>query len=344
MAGMAGQQNFNDLNLNKVNLLHFINKISYGSTPWITTFETAIPRCTETMNCHKGVAPDFSVLKGNRIVEHSLGVLARDSCKKLIALSACALGIQRDLLQHFPKYEKIINKKLQVIHPPQTLFVNDFSEKNISIDETTRLLFIGNSFFRKGGMEILQTLRRIKDKSSYDFNLIIISSLSIDNYARHEGPREVSEAKKMIHENSEWIKFYSTIPYHNVIELMKKSHLALLPTWADTYGFSVLECQASGCPVISTDVRALPEINNDEIGWVINVPKNRLGEAIYATIEQREIMKKTIEHGLEEEVTKILRDRKCILRKSKATISHIKKNHSPERYANKIYTIYKESG
>jgi len=49
--------------------------------------------------------------------------------------------------------------------------------------------------------------------------------------------------------------------------------LALLPTCAETHGDVVLEAQANGCPVITTDIRTLPEINPSEIGYLIEVPK-----------------------------------------------------------------------
>ena len=35
-----------------------------------------------------------------------------------------------------------------------------------------------------------------------------------------------------------------------------------------------MEFQACGLPRITTDVRALPEINNDKYGWLIQVAKN----------------------------------------------------------------------
>lgn len=333
---------FYDMDLNKVDFLHFMNVVSYGSTPWITTYETVVPRYFETLNCHKGPNPDYSILKESRVIEKAIAALAKEPCRKIIALSECALEMQKSLLQYFPMYGDKIEDKLTVIHPPQPLFVNDFLEKNIPIDNTIRFFFIGRSFFRKGGLEILRAFKNIKDKYNFDIELIIVSSLEIDNYAAHEGTKEVDEAKKLISKNSNWIKFYSAISDYQVVELMKQSHVALLPTWADTYAYSVLECQASGCPVISTDVRALPEINNEKIGWIIHVPKNRFGEALYTTIEHREIMKQTIEQGLEEIIIKIFNDRRCIIKKSRNAIAHIKENHLPDNYANKICAIYNE--
>ena len=63
-----------------------------------------------------------------------------------------------------------------------------------------------------------------------------------------------------------WISYVPKLTNNETLELMKKSHIGLLPTYADTYGYSVLEFQAAGCPVITTNVRALPEINNNNLG------------------------------------------------------------------------------
>ena len=57
--------------------------------------------------------------------------------------------------------------------------------------------------------------------------------------------------------------FYHKILFNSeVMNILKNTHVGLLPTYADTYGYSVLEAQSFGCPVITTNIRAMPEINN----------------------------------------------------------------------------------
>lgn len=124
---------------------------------------------------------------------------------------------------------------------------------------------------------------------------------------------------------------------------MLNSHVGLLPTWADTFGFSVLEFQATGCPVISTDIRALPEINNNDIGYLIKVPKNEDGEGLYMTEAQRNVMSQTVQKGLEDAVLKIFEDKEQIAIKSDRSIANVAKSHSPVDYADKIRTIYLEA-
>ena len=82
---------FRDFDLNRVDLLHFFNTISFGTTPWITTFETLVPRYSSTFGCHQGESPDFLPLTGDKKIRRALQALRTASCRKLIALSR--LGI-----------------------------------------------------------------------------------------------------------------------------------------------------------------------------------------------------------------------------------------------------------
>ncbi len=110
------------------------------------------------------------------------------------------------------------------------------------------------------------------------------------------------------------------MPNQQVLELLKTCDVGLLPTYADTYGFSALEAQSAACPVISTDVRALPEINNTEVGWLINVPKNELGEAYYQTPEDRQVLSERIQSGLEHIIRGIVQEPTTIAKKGQAAL------------------------
>src|SRR5262249_18051285 len=141
---------------------------------------------------------------------------------------------------------------------------------------------VGNHFFRKGGMEVLRAFDVLLGKN-FPIKLTIISTFAIDqvwpNQDRIEFLAKLQEAKSIISLHPDCILHCSGLPNSEVIKLLKQTHVGLLPTWAETYGYFVLEAQACGCPVISTDIRALPEINNAECGWLIKVPKYDLGFA-----------------------------------------------------------------
>ena len=254
----------------KVDLIHFFNTISYASMPWISTFESFLPRFQELYTYHHG---ENRKITNHKKVEKALKQIASDHCKKIIALSECSKNIQLDFLGNFPEYLEPIADKLEVIHPPQPLLIDSVEQKNYSGNKLT-FIFLGGSFHRKGGPEIYRVFNKLRKK--YDFNLIIISRFLKENYATFETDSDINQMRELI-SSSDWIEYHSFLPNPEAMELLKRCHVALLPTWADSYGYTLLEFQAAGCPVISTNVRAMPEINNDSVGWMIDIPKNNLG-------------------------------------------------------------------
>lgn len=325
---------FNDFGLNHVDVVHLFNSISYANIPWVTSFETLVPRFRQALHPQK--EKGWSEKK----VQRGLKVLAGKNCKKVIALSACSAGFERDLLSRYPEYQEIIERKLMILHPGQPLIVEKYDQKLINQTGKVRFIFVGSAFFRKGGREIVEVLKSLRTEHGYDLELILITSFKIENYATFETNEDVRYYQKLVSENADWIVHYPALPNQEVLELMKTSHVGLLPSHADTYGYSVLEFQSAGCPVISTDVRALAEINNEKVGWIIHVPKNRLGEAKYATLEERQILSTSIRKGLEIAIHEIFADRTTISTKGIKALERIRAEHSPADRAVQLKNIY----
>ncbi len=329
---------FFDFDLNRVDTLHFFNGISYGKTPWISTFETILPRFDDVLPILNGgeIPGEFGKVR----LYKALDALASDACKKIIALSECNAAMQRYILSLFGEYTSDIENKLVVLPPPQSLLVSRFSDKQLDVSNKIKFMFVGASFLRKGGMEILETFQKLREQYRYEIDLTIVSSLRIDHYAIKETPEDVRKAKRIVDENPDWIHHYPTLPNRDVVALMTKSHIGLLPTYADSYGYAVLEFQAAGCPMITTDIRALPETNSNEKGWLIDVPKNRFGEAMYGTKDDRRLISDAIRTGLDETIHQIFADREIIVRKAEQTIEYIRTHHNPEEYAEKLHKLY----
>ncbi|WP_214172954.1 glycosyltransferase family 4 protein [Citrifermentans pelophilum] len=326
-------------NFNGVDLYHFFNTVSFTARPWVSTFESLIPRYSELMVDTKDGGISFP-RTGN--LERAMKAIASDNCKKIIALSDCTKMMQEKLIRLFPEYEGRIKDKLCTLHPPQRLFIGSFAEKGIGTDSVIRFMFVGRDFVTKGGLEILATFKTLVEEHRLPIKLVVVSSLGAEGYARHATDNELEAARRTLNE-SEWIEYYESLPNYDVIKLMIGSHVGLLPTWADTYGYSALEFQSAGCPVISTDIRALPEINNDEVGYLIKVPKKDYGEGLYKTESDRLFMAETIKKGLVSAVLSIFADLSQIETKSNLSIRNIVRNHDPVDYANRLKQIYQEA-
>lgn len=333
---------FDDFELNKVEILHFSNGISYGRTPWVSHFETLLPRFSGLMQRYNGKIKN--PIKLTPLIQRGFAALQSPSCKRIIAWSQSAANIQSDLLTELPFEEReTILKKMVVLHPPQELLVESPLQKQYSSFDPIRFILVGSGFFRKGGLETLKAFEKLVKNEGAPIKLVIVSSLRLEPYAARETEVEKDWAVRFIEENSDWIEYYSSLPNDKTIELIKKCDIGLLPTYADSYGFSVLEAQACGLPVISTDVRALPEINNTDIGWIIRVPKNDLGEALYFTAEDRERLSQQIQAGLEAIIHNIVADPSVIFEKAVKSIERIREMHDPTVYAQKLRAIYQDA-
>jgi glycosyltransferase involved in cell wall biosynthesis len=333
---------FNDFGINKVDVIHLFNDISYGTSPWVVSFETVVPRFNESNRLVHAPKNDTD-LKGHKSTYKALKALSGSSCKKIIALSECNLQMQKTFLSHFPEYYKKIVPKLVCLHPPQKVLVNSWDEKSISITGDIHFMFVGGQFFGKGGREILEVFQELRKEKGYHLKLTIISSLQTDTYASNTSVKDVALALSSIEANKDWIRHHHYLPNNEVIEIMKSAHVGLLPTYADTYGYSVLEFQACGCPVITTNVRALPEINNNAIGWLIPVKKHASGEGYYASDDERKGMSKLIKAGLKNAVLEIMEHKALPITKGNGALKHIRENHSPEVFEEKLTKIYLEA-
>jgi glycosyltransferase involved in cell wall biosynthesis len=308
----------------KDSIIHYFNGINLGKQKWISTFETFLPRLGNI---------SFPII--NLAVKR----MASNNCKKLIALSECTYNIQKKyLLSYYPQYSELILRKMIVLHPPQAPLV-DSSIKIMDLGLV--FTFVGNEFFRKGGREVLQVFKVFHEKG-YVFRLNIISNCSPDEYASNTTSLDVTNLKIYLNNLPSSIKFLGSIPNDQVIELFKESHVALLPTYADTYGYFVLEAQACGCPVITTDIRALPEINNESCGWLITVPKDENGNGLLRNSEERIQFSQIVQKSLYKIVEDILNNPLIIPTKGEAALSRIKNDHDPKKHSERLLSIYRE--
>lgn len=322
-------------------ICHFFNCVNHSSkTPWVISVESGVPWSMPVIRCVENKEPDFSVIANDQYVIDRIKNLASPNCLGLLALSKCTEHIEIEIIQQFPLYEEIIKKKLVTLHPPQELIIKDISEKGLTWekDEVFTFLFVGNDFYRKGGREILSVLAEMHEK--HHFKLILISSMRIDEKRYILTEQDEEDAHKIIQENSDWIDFYPGLPNCEVLEKMKHSHVCLLPTWMDTYAYSVLESQACGTPLITTSLRALTEINNSEVGWLIDVPVNRLNNPLHNTISQRNTFQKMLIDGLKDKIEYVLTHRDEVRQKSHSCLERIDREHNPKTYADKLEIVY----
>tara|TARA_B110000211_G_scaffold141165_1_gene161305 strand:+ start:1098 stop:2294 length:1197 start_codon:yes stop_codon:yes gene_type:complete len=319
-----------------VDLIHLFNSISYGNENWGVTFETIVPCHNKEKTLNFLQKSDDEYIRTKLLKE--IKILASDKCKFIIAISNSTFEIQKKMVSFYPKYEKIILNKMHVLHPAQEVYLEQYSKPNINLG--INFMFVGSEFFCKGGIEILNVFEKIKDKYK-NFSLILVGSLDRLNGRSILSKKEKERFIKIINSNKQRIKYYHQLPNKEVLKLMKNTaHVGLLPTHADTYGYSVLEFQSTGCPVISSNLRSLNEINNDDCGWLIEVPKSNLGEAFSFTPLEIENIQNIIEDQLKTFFINILEKPEIIKTKGEKSLDRIRKNHSPKEFSETLAKMY----
>lgn len=240
-----------DYSGNKLDLIHYFNQINFGDVPFVVTYETIAPRFWNKISFNKGV-----------------DILLSDKCIQIIAMSKSCFDIQQGALKSLSDSDKkLLLDKTCILHPPQELLPNRIDRfDNISC---LKLIFVGRDFINKGGIPMLKALKNMVSRD-YPIKLYLVSSLNIIDNTTNSTQQDVEWVKAFILDNSDWIVHYHSLPNYQVLSLLSECHLGLLPTLAETYGYSVLEMQAAGVPVISTNIRALSEIN--KINWLISLP------------------------------------------------------------------------
>ena len=303
-----------------VEIIHTFNTVCKTDKPWCASFETSMPRVwTETQE-----EKDYFI--------QLAACMKKPNCKKLYALCRNAYEIQeRTLLSMLaPEDVERIMKKTEVLHPPQKVLVSEREFEQKHHTDKIHFIFIGRTFFFKGGREIVQVLSEFEDL--YDFKLTLISSLMYDDYFTHTSYEEMVECREIIR-NKKWIEYYETLPNEQVLEKCKQANVGLLPSVGDTYGYSVLEMQAAGCPVITTNIRAFPEINNDECGWICSLPVNELG---FCTVDDAKDWPPILREELRRCFQAIFDHPESIREKGRKALERIHKMHDPYRYQEKL--------
>ncbi|ELY1860944.1 glycosyltransferase family 4 protein [Serratia marcescens] len=327
-----------------IDAFHFFNHTGLIKNKWISTFETIIPRVPEVMDVHRN--PDG---KNNYEKNEKIGILlsaiAESNCLSVLALSQSAYDIQVAMLDEYPTFAASIKSKMRIVHPPQQLLVAAVTDKPVDSDRI-KLIFVGRDFYRKGGAEIVLAISELVESgtiSADDIDVTLIGDLSKrDNYVHGEFKDDMQfyERIEFLVKDLSCISHFASLPNEQVMKKFISSHIGLLPTWGDTYGYSVLEMQACGCPVITTSVRALTEINPSESGWMIDVPCNKFKEIVISNYDDKEEIRNIIITGIKKNITNAVADKRAISDKAQASIERIKNAHAPDAYFKLINTIY----
>ena len=118
------------------------------------------------------------------------------------------------------------------------------------------LVFSGRINKEKGILELIEAMNQLADYSQIDLMVLGSSFYGNVNNANEFAQTLKSKAEPL----KDRITFTGFIPYSDMPNYLKKADVAVIPSvWDDPFPTTVLEAQAMGLPIISTQRGGIPE-------------------------------------------------------------------------------------
>ena len=247
----------------KFDLFHTYNGILVNDRPWVVEVESHFPRFGPMQQTHP-------------LYRWGLRRLAGRDCKWIIYTSDHARLNNMDKLTA----AGVDPTKLKVVYRA----VEQYEPLPMERQAFT-IIFAGNGFYRKGGVELLKAFQRL-DRA--DARLVLVSSLEVD-WAVRPDAATVSWVERTIREDPR-IELHSQLPHHSVMQLMRRAHVFVSTTYADPFNNTVLEAMGARLPIISSRTSSIPEMVQDGgNGWLLDVagiPGDTIADQIAARLGQ----------------------------------------------------------
>lgn len=237
-----------------ISLYHTYNSVVATNKPWVVEVESLFPRYGD-------------LDQSSRRYKWGINKIRNRNCKKILFTSQFSFEMNRTRFED----NGIDPSKLQVVYRAIERYTNTSRQ-----EKTFNILFAGNGFYRKGGLELLQAFSQFKHPEA---RLTIISSMEVD-WKVFPSESEVEFANKTIL-NDPRIQLIANIDHTSVVEEMRRSHVFVATTFDDPFNNTILESLACGVPVITSDIRSIPEyVFHNENGFSTAVSKNNRDEVI----------------------------------------------------------------
>ena len=154
--------------------------------------------------------------------------------------------------------------------------------KNKSIRRVPRkIVYAGHVVPSKGVFELVRACKEING-----VQLFIYGHITSDSIVS-----ELETEAGLTH--SDWLHIMGAVPYETVVKEMLSASVFVLPSYTEGFPNVILEAMACGCPIVATEVGAIPEMLDVENGnscGIIVKPRNvnDLEKAIQTMLEDND--------------------------------------------------------
>lgn len=160
----------------------------------------------------------------------------------------------------------IKNKNVKTIH--YGLELNQFQNNNPLVYEKGLILYIGTIIRKKGVLELPAIFKKVKFEFP-DAQLVLIGSDAYDVQTNSKSTWELLK-QELGSEVLDAVTYLGKIPYQEVQEYIKKAHVCVFPTFAETLGMVTIESMALQKPVVNSNIGWAQELIIDkESGFLV---------------------------------------------------------------------------
>ncbi|TGC10614.1 glycosyltransferase family 4 protein [Methanolobus halotolerans] len=146
---------------------------------------------------------------------------------------------------------------------------------------------------RKNYLNLITAFNAVKEKSSIPVHLVIVGKVDNESYSK--------EVNHLIATNnlSNNVHLLGYVPDEELPALYNLADLFVYPSIYEGFGLPILEAQACGCPVITSNLSSMPEVAGN--GAILVDPTNmeEITSAIYTLVLDSRLRKELIEKGME---------------------------------------------
>ena len=171
------------------------------------------------------------------------------------------------------------NKKIQTIH--NGLELGKFENSHPEEYQNGLLLYIGTIIRKKGVLELPKIFNQVRQQHP-QASLILIGGDSSDIETQSQSTWQLMQ-NRFQDDDLHSVTYLGKIQYHEVQQYIKKAHVCVFPSFAETLGMVTIEAMAMQKPVVNTKIGWAKELIVDgESGFLVH-PKNHQGYAAKIT-------------------------------------------------------------
>ena len=226
------------MDVDKPDVTHICTSAGYGLFRDLLLVKAAKARNIKTVvHCHFGRIPELVKLKN-----WEWKLLSK-------VLRMCDVAIVMNKSSETTLLAEGFTNVAYLPNPLGMNIIEQIAKKRDAQKRISRnLLYVGHLYRTKGVFELVEGCSRIPNiKLRLVGKYLPQMKYFLENIATRTG-------------NSSWLTFVGELPHNEVIEELQKADMFVFPSYSEGFPNVILEAMACGCPIVSSNVGAIPEM------------------------------------------------------------------------------------